>query len=172
MKIRLTALSIGVMTLLAACGGSSMTLEEYFTKIEGIQQTANDESSKALEDISSVTEPPATPEEARDLYLPILESFTEIAQDAADSASAIDPPGDVADAHEAYVSAVEAQAEFFAGVRDELRAEGSDAEAVMQEASADGEGLSTATTAACDALQKAADGEGIEVDLQCEEVDG
>lgn len=161
--MRFRAALVALALALAACSGS-LTPQEYFTQLEEIQQSSNEASQKALEDIST---PPATPEEARDLYLSLLNQMTEIADEAIADIEALSPPSDLQDRHDAFVAALIELAEVYGSVRDQLEADGADAEQILQDADQAGTEANQAAMDACEGLQNFADDNDIDVDLEC-----
>lgn len=105
----LAAMLAAVGALLAACGdsgGDSLTLEEYFTRFEAIDQTADQEIGMLYADFPTVSDEELfSDEENLPLIKNLLQGFPEVLEDAVDEVDQLDPPSEVEEAHNDLIAA-------------------------------------------------------------------
>jgi hypothetical protein len=150
---------LGVAT--AGCGGGSdsLTLEEYFTRVDQAD-TDFQEESDALDERASTLEP-ANVGEARDL----LDELLDIFEGFIDDLDGIEPPDDVKEAHD---DAVEGLRSAVAAFRDALDESGDDASVDEFFSNLDPAAFDDATRG-CLRLEEIASQHDISLDLDCGE---
>lgn len=144
-------------------GGDKLTLEEYFEKIDELdneQQTASDRLNSEVEELGE----DASPDDVADSFqkqVDLLEDFTDDLDD-------IDPPDEVQDAHDEVVSALRDAPAEFESLIDEFREADSIEEAFGAFEDSDFSAIEKADEG-CRDLEAIAADNNIDVDLDCGE---
>jgi len=144
-------------------GGGTLTLEEYFEKIDGLDQ-AQVEQSDAIEAELDALGEDATPDQVADSFQEQVDLLGDFVADLDD----IDPPAEVEETHNEAVRALDAAQEEFGELITAFR----EAETVEEGFAAFDEGDFTEiekADAACLDLEQIAADNNIEVDLDCGE---
>jgi len=181
------AMSVGLVT---TCGGGNdggdretatatdstggdveLSLGEYFQRIDGIFER----SDRELDDLNRELQTTADAADTLEEEVEALEAFANASADVLSRAlseiDGIDEPAAVDEAHKAFVSAIGDALTATERLQDDLDAVQS-AEELELVSTQFGDGFSAiqlAADAACNELQAVADGNGIGVDLNCED---
>lgn len=154
----LAVMSVGV----SACssGGGKLSLEEYFEKLEEIDNKSTEETDALGERLGNTEDV----EEIKDAFA----EFPAIIDEFLDDLEGLEPPDEAADAHDEAVEAGRAFQDEFDKLLDDLQdAESLDDLFGITENDAFNE-ADQAFTDACNELQSIADDNGIDVSLDCE----
>ena len=105
------ALALLVAAFAAACGdGDELTLEEYFQRIEALEDDLNAEEEELLAEIATVSTVAATEEEELEILKEFMAVLIPLARSYVEGLERIDPPSEVEDVHnEAVALQVEAR---------------------------------------------------------------
>ncbi len=172
-KLKLSiALFVGLLcaTILTACGGDSLTLEEYFQRIT----TATEIASQKVDALDSQTGsfgPNTSEAEVIQAFQQNLQATGDILGEFGAVLEANTPPSEIESEHDRYASAYEG---FESSIR-KIAAQLDDVttpDQLFALIDATGEELSNISDevlASCLALQDAADEKGIDADLMCTE---
>lgn len=167
----------GVAVLLAcaafavACsdgGGGALTLEEYFQKLDAIQE-GNDATFATQEASAPEPSPDASGEDLAALFRDSVTVSASTLRDAGTAADDLEPPDEVADAHADIVAAINGAADALDSAADAIpdtltREELDSGEFFNNE---DLNAAFDAITTACNALEAIATANNITVDLAC-----
>ncbi|MCJ7832351.1 MAG: hypothetical protein MUP92_02765 [Actinobacteria bacterium] len=167
-SLRIGAFALAFALLIVACS-QGMTMQEYFsemTKISGTQKQQGDDLQSAADKEISAAADEAT-------QLELIKSFfadsLKVAQTALASVQDLSPPSDVEAEHKAFADAFQTLVgdleEASASIAD--ASSGADVQAVIQDVGTKIEQDSSKFDAACADLQKAADDNKTEADLNC-----
>ena len=154
---------------LAACdddGDDELSTEEYFRRLQELEDRFEDRSDEIDEAIGDVFDAELTDETRED-----IEQYLADASDAIDDyredLDDLDPPEEAEDAHERAVEGAEELRETFEDWRDRLE-DADSVEELFEDADIDAlERLSDA----CSDLEELAQDNGIDVELNCEELE-
>ncbi len=160
------ALLLALGTTAAACGGDDLTLEEYFQRMETLDDAANERFEPLVEALDQEFESEADQVEATRAFfnadIPILRDFVDALDD-------LDPPTEVEDPHEEFVAAGRDQVDAFQDLTGRMTVVESISE--LEELLDDPEldAASDRFDKACFELQEIAADNGIAFDLGCED---
>jgi hypothetical protein len=164
------ALLVGLATFGVACsnGSSALTLEEYFQKLDKIQ---NDTDATFATQEASTGEPAedASGEELASFLRDSATSSVDILRAAAADVDDLEPPDEVADAHGDIVAAINGLVAALDGVADSIPDTLTSAEADALFNSDELDAVDEQFVAACTALEALAADNNITVDLACDE---
>ena len=152
-------------------GGDELTLEEYFSEVDGIFERTDQEIDALNEELSEATTASTTVAEGVTAISDFLRQSIQVLSDAADDLEALNEPEDVREQHDAFLSAVRDGI----GQTETLEADlqGVDTDAELEELTTQFAEDVTATEqeadAACTALEQIAASNDIVVDLNCQE---
>jgi len=153
--------------IIGACGGTStLSAEEYFTKLEAIAKETQEKESAAQpseEDSANLT-----PDEAKAQGIQFLDESAAINEDALKKIEDLHPPKDLQEAHDRLVAAEGDLAKRFSDFAAQVRGLPTEdvedffnSQVFVQATFADFD-------AACSALQARAAGKSVDVNLNCE----
>ena len=173
MKARFVPLALIATLLLtfgalaAACGDDALTVEEYFLRLEELDNSLEAESAE-LEAAFDVLIETSTIEEASGL----LQQQTDLIEEFVDGIDGLNPPDEAVDLHEEAVSAGRELVEALREVIDATDSPASLEEFFAPFESVEFQAAENRFTQVClDAEQLAADN-GISVDFDCDEDEG
>lgn len=166
MLVRRLMLGSFVLAIVAAACGGGLSLEEYFSKMDNLQ-TSFDQQGTALQtqvqsDLQGVTDS----EEQLTVFKGFLEDSLTATDDLVAELEALDPPGEAQEAHDDFVAAGKAVRDGLADVIDRYDEFGS-IEEISQFFTTELADVEQQGTDACGALQAVADDNEIDVDLNC-----
>jgi hypothetical protein len=169
--IALTLLLFAVAA--AACGGGeALTLDEYFERLDAVEQKAEDDSNVATEQLDAARNSDSEQELVQGTTT-AFETFARSLDEYVKGLEAIKAPDDVRAEHKEAVDATEAYAAIVDDLIDALgRAETSAEVDQALQSTVEGAAFIAADqrfTDSCVALQTAADENDIDVDLNCGE---
>lgn len=168
MKARRFVMGTAIATLIAAgcSGGSELSLDEYFTKLNEIQvpfeQGSQDRAAEAESSMQSVS----SESEALPLLKRYLEETVTATDDLVTELETINPPSEVKSGHANFVSAMKDIRDATTGVIDRFDEFGS-VDEVVQFLTTDLADVGQRADDACRALQAVADDNDIDVGLSC-----
>ena len=162
----IAVLLLALGTIAAACGDDDeLTLEEYFQRVEGLSDEADERFEPLVEALDQEFESEADQVEATRAFfnadIPILRDFVDALDD-------LDPPTEVEDPHDEAVAGGAEMVEFLADFTDRFADVESTSELEELLDAPELEAASDRFDKACFALQDIADANGIVVDLECE----
>ena len=169
----ISAVVLTLGTVAAACGGGgngdALTLEEYFQQIIAAQ-TEREAQSRALEEEFNKDYESLSEEEQLKATQDFFDGGLTLLRGFVGALDAIDPPSEVAAAHQESVDAGNEAVEAIQQFVDRLKAaeSASELEDVFGDPGFDEAG--DRFDQSCVDLQTIADDKGIDVDLQCDEV--
>ena len=167
------ALLLALGTVAAACGGgggNKLTLEEYFQKLDSVQEQA-DATFATQEASTGEPSQDASGEELAAFLRDNVTSSADVLRDAAADVNDLEPPDEVADAHSDIAAAINDLVAAFDDLADSVPDTLTPAE-LEQGTFFNSTELNAADeqfVAACNALEQIASDNGITVDLACEE---
>lgn len=154
---------IGGGTLVAACNddGGSLSLEEYFERVDELDQAQQDRSTELEDELDALGEDASVDQ--------VADSFQDqigVLRDFVDDMDDLEPPDEVRETHDEAVRALNAAADQFASALEDFRDAASIEAAFAAFESAD---LSESEKAddACRELQAIANDNDVGVDLDC-----
>ena len=123
MKVRLLLSAFALAGSIAFATGcnedGSLSLEEYFERVEELSQEEDERSTEIEQELDDLGQD-ATPDDIAESFQEQLDNFDEFIDDLGD----VDPPSEVEDAHDEAVEALGAAREDVEGIIDELRDDG------------------------------------------------
>ena len=157
----IAALVLALGTIAAACGGGgALSLQEYFQKLDAVQ---NDAAARS----EALGQPAQELQALRDFSDEATALFSEVKGSLDD----LEPPGEAQDAHKEMVAAFTEQLGLFRDLADKL-ADAKSLSEVQEELAnlvTELDSVGERMEETCLALQQIADDEGIDVDLECGE---
>jgi hypothetical protein len=171
MKLRLfapllVAALLAFGAVLAACGdnGGELTLEDYFQQFNAITDDVTAQFEAVEDEFPGLYQERAATRDAFD-------KMDVIFEEGLGQLDGLNPPDEVKQSHKGFRDGVAAQQRVFQEAADEIADIESVSELgqVLQARGADLEATSTQINASCLALQKTADDNDIDVDLECEQ---
>ena len=167
------ALLVGLAAFGVACknGGGSLTLEEYFQKIDEVQNN-NDATFATQEASQGEQSADASGEELATFVRDSITASADTLRDSAGKADDIDPPDEVAGPHADIVAAINNAVTALDGMADSMPDTVTLAD-LEQGTFFDNEELNAAfdsLATACNTLEEIATANNITVDLACDEV--
>lgn len=152
----------GLTLLLAACGGSALSLEEYVER----QQAVTDELQALGVQVNTEIATAIDPETGEVIDVAalrgILGGVASTLNDSYEEVADIEPPPEVADAHDAFMEAAASRLEQWETAAD--RAAGFESVEELATATL----KSPAFTEACMALEQAVADGGLQLDMDCD----
>lgn len=172
-KHPLVALTLASALLIAGCS-QGVSLEEYFSQMEQIAQS-HKKQADALEKSADEQMANATDEAAQ---VALIQTFfadnLEVAESSLTDIQEVSPPGEVEEQHQAFMDTFESMVAAFqeASTSIDDASTAADVSAVIEEMGPQIEGISGEFDTTCVDLQKVADENDIEADLDCGEGSG
>lgn len=155
--------------LLLACGDDRLAPEEYFPRVQAIADDVNDTVGAGAERLAAA-DPAASEaslvEAVREFFVTLVGALDDAVVALSDLSGS--PPADAEDAHNAFTAQASDLAEAFDGVSGRLAdATGFDELNAVLDTIDPSFGLDAEFIAACEGLERAADGAGQPLDMQC-----
>jgi hypothetical protein len=169
MRMRLSIIAICSGALLlgfsaAACNsdGEALSLEEYFERVDELDQERTDASDELDEGAAEIGDDDV------DAIIDYFRSYVDVFEDFTDGMDDLDAPDEAADAHDEAVSNLRDGIDSLRDTLGEMEDVDSadDLFAIIEDA--DSSGLDAANAACVELIEIASDN-GIEVDLNCED---
>jgi len=169
----IVALLLALGSIVAACGGNGgLTLEEYFQRIDALDEGIEDEATRLGEEFEEAIEGAETEEEVMEPFRDFFDRLLAISEDFVADFERIDPPSEVEDEHNEFLAI---EGEFLDFLEDlNERAQRAESVSAAEDVTAELEGpvftdALDREEQACLVLQAIADDNDIDVDLECEE---
>lgn len=161
--MRIACVILGALAALtAACsGGGELTLEDYFARVDELDQRRSDELGRLDEELGELA-----PNDVEG-GLRVLDQQTDAREEFAEGLDDLDAPDDVSGLHEGAVSAHHRAVEVFREFVENNRDATTVIELLQGFAGVDFEAISAAVEQ-CEELERAALRENIEIALDCE----
>ena len=172
-RLALPVIVLAVLAFAGACRGSGgLSLEEYFKRLDEIDNRSGERTDALQSQFDLISDETRTDQERIDAAQSTFPEFATILDEFLESLDKLEPPKEVQADHEEAVEAGREAFTFF----DDIAADVAGAESLAEldqalsvlnssEASAANQGL----TDACISLQKRADDDNIDVNLECGE---
>jgi hypothetical protein len=167
MFVRRLAVGTVVLAIVAAaCGGGGLSLEEYFTKMDDLQSSYEQQSQDFQTEVQTALQGATSQEEELAVFKEYLEKSLTAADDQLGEFEALDPPSEAASEHTDLIEAGKAIRSALADVIDRYE-EFVSFEEVSQFFTTDLAEVGQRGTDACNALESVAKDNDIQVDLNC-----
>jgi hypothetical protein len=158
--------SVVLAIVAAACGGGDLSLEEYFSKMDDLQTSFDQQGTALQTQVQGALQGVTDSEDQLTVFKGFLEDSLKATDDLVVKLKALDPPSEAQDAHDDFVAAGTAVRDGLEDVIDRYGEFGS-IEEISQFFTTELADVEQQGTDACNALQKVADDNDIGVDLSC-----
>ena len=171
LRLALPVILLAVVAVAGACkGGGALSLEEYFKRLDEIDNRSAERSDALQDQLNLISDATAQDQDRIDAAQSAFPEFVSILDEFLTDLDKLEPPKEARENHQEAVDAAKAVFTFF----DDISADVAGAESLAEldqalsvlnssEASAANQGL----TDACLTLQRQADDNNIDVNLEC-----
>lgn len=171
--VLVTALLVAVGAIAAACGDGEeeLTLEEYFQRLQTMSDDLNERGEALETELEGLFDPAASEQQSIAAGRRFLDGNVSIIRDGLDVLEDLDPPSQVGDSHNKFVDAANGLRDRIGDLADRAAEvqSAADLEEIFAEfQSPELETIDERFVDACQALERIASENGIQVDLGCE----
>ena len=158
----------GLAWAVSACGGGAATIEDYFEKYEKLDNKAEDATADLQREFDASLTATSLNDEVRKGLQDYYTRQIEVRQDYADSVAKLDPPEAARAAHDASVTSYQAVLDAFNGIVDDIGQAQTIDDLNSVFTGAELTAAIDAANKACADLQKVADDNSVNVNLECD----